>query len=98
MVNTMVIKVEDLVFEDNAKLPAAVVRGAPWDKIFAAIPAGKHVKLSKDQVSDSSVRSALKRAQKNGKFLDYKVMQRGDNIFIVHELVAKTTSPKTAST
>ena len=61
------IKTEDLRFVDEQEVPEISVR-TQWEEIFGKIPRGKALVLQHEQAAPSTVRTALKRHQKKGKF------------------------------
>lgn len=61
------LKTEDLRFVDAEDVPKIVVR-TPWEEVFSKIPLGKALVLQHEQASPSTVRTALKRYQKEGKY------------------------------
>ena len=58
---------KNLTFIDEKEVPVRI-RGTPWEEIFRSIPKGKVLVLQPDQVRSDTVRTALKRLQKKGKF------------------------------
>ena len=60
---------EDLKFIEENDIPVKTIRTAtPWVKIFSSIPKGKALVFHPDEIGSDTVRSALKRLQKKGKF------------------------------
>ena len=69
------IKVEELKFIEESEVPK-VRPQTPWEEIFSAIPPGKATVFEPEQVSPSTVRTALKRYQKKGKFVSLRMTAR----------------------
>jgi hypothetical protein len=67
---------------------------SPWDEIFGSIPLGKALVLKEGEVSSSTVRAALVRKHKQGKFKNIQFSSKGahGNALIY---LANTDKPKT---
>ena len=59
------------------EVPTGRDRESPWNDIFADIPKGQALVLHEPEVSAGTIRAALQRKQKNGKFKNLKVTTKG---------------------
>ena len=75
----MVKKIDpnNLRFIDPEDIPVkTTLTATPWEKIFSSIPKGKVLTFHPDEVSADTVRTALKRMQRKGKFRHLKMTTR----------------------
>lgn len=67
----------NLKFIEEQDIPEKTVRtGTPWKKVFGSIPKGKVLVFHPDEVSSDTVRTALKRFQRKGKFKHLQMTTR----------------------
>jgi hypothetical protein len=59
------------------EVPVGRGTGAPWDEIFGDIQKGQALVLHEPEVSAGTIRAALQRQQKYGKFKNLKVTTKG---------------------
>lgn len=59
------------------EVPPPHQRASPWDEIFSSIPAGQALILKEPDVSGGTVRAALDRKHKEGKFKNIQYSSKG---------------------
>jgi len=75
------VRFKDLELIDATEVPERKYqRGIDWEEIFSKIPSGKAAVIQPEQLHSSTVRTALKRFQKRGKFT---------NLFMTTRKIAK---------
>lgn len=71
----MKIDIENLTFIPNDEVPIKIP--TKWDSIFSSIPKGKSLVLKDSQANPDSMRGALIRRKRQGKFKNLRLVVRG---------------------
>lgn len=74
MVDLDKLKLEFIPIEE---VPTAKTRAAPWDDVFSKIPRGQALVLKEPQFNAGTLRAALVRRQKAGKWKNLKYSSKG---------------------
>lgn len=61
----------------EAEVPTERLRGTDWDTVFGNIPEDQALVVKEPEVCLSTIRIALSRKQKEGKFKNYRVISKG---------------------
>lgn len=60
-----------------SEVPKARREGSPWDEIFSNIPKGQALVLHEPEVNAGTVRGALQRMHRHGKFKNIEMSTKG---------------------
>lgn len=60
-----------------------------WDDVFSSIPEGEALVVPNESAHPVSIREAIRRRKKKGKYLNYSVVMSGKNSYIVHSSTPK---------
>jgi hypothetical protein len=70
------IKLKRPVYLNEEDVPTAIRKTFDWESVFEDIPVGKARQIGEDEAHYTTVRQALDRFQKIGKFKNYYIKTR----------------------
>lgn len=81
------LNLERLKFIDARDVPYARKRSEPcedWQKLFSMIPIGKALHIKASERKAGTVKAALRRLKKQGKFTRYTHIQRQGDSYVIN--------------
>jgi len=73
------IDLKKLKFIPTSEVPERIMGGLDWGTIFSSIPEKQALVLSEDIVNPSTVKQAVLRFKRRGKFLHLRTIERSIN-------------------
>jgi hypothetical protein len=85
-------------FIPASEVPSGHAPQGQWDEVFGSIPKGQALVLHEPEVNSSTVRQALQRMQKHGKYKNLRVSTKGVHatatVYITNTEKALTRVPR----